>query len=1241
MNLALNAGELMEPGEEVVYSPRTQLDKRQRGWSRLILTMIMTLGDRQLHALKESWKAHENGCVSLPEFIELMLEHIDPHRLQSNKEEFVPALIEFFRSLKPDDTKLLSFDTFFGSAVHMGMRAANQLVSEHFKPYRTGLKMRSTKLHIEQQVSYIEELKMVMIAEPTTNLIRLFRPDTMEMAWKFNHDKGAILSSCYLEKNFAGDDLDVLMGATPQTIYLWEGIASFQGCMVCDEIYLPSVCTVLLWVPEKSRVYGGTLQGKIFSWKIVKVSNRNARNFRSRHSPRPRSAIPMGNHPKFAQKMQSRQRDTVEGTSYGTYTRNFRFTSKNPSRNRRGNRKPKTVHAADQRSSATGKGHTDAVVCMEHLASMDILYTGSLDTTIRLWNLDTLVEQTVFVGHRAGVVDLSYSDSFRYLVSASIDHDVGVWHPLNGTLVTWLKGHEAPLLKAKFVNGGPQIVTADQEGVVKVWDARHFGCVQTLRFGSDITGMSPTGEFGRIVCAGRNGVVQCYDQEGGPVLGPGEEAPVFCTLYNRTMTCMLTCSRTDVKIWNALTGKLGASYRGLSRADLSAACMDATERNIIVGNRNGKINMYNLLTGSHVASFQEHDEEITFLYHLKYEKKLVSAGRDQVVRVHDLNTGAGKRPVVILRCPSDTEIMVATYGEQSHSIACAATDGNIYTWNIDVAGNSDDFRKVIRRSPEHRRGTALSMIFLHAYPILAVGDESGAIGLWYSNASEYTSAPAAVIDTRARCGITCLDFDHEKGILYSGDSRGCLCTWDLKSVFLDGLTESDSKHAIVQSSNFSASAGGVSMSLSGNKLDKIDPKSNPTANLQPMFSIQTSFSGLSSIVVMEDPSAIITVARETQVHLWSKNGIRLGTLDAAASAAEFREQLKKQRDDSFLAELEKQSLLAKKSTVFNSMKNFGLVLNAFMSPFESNARKRNKKKSQASQGSQPATSREALALSGGLTSARDHHAMRSSREANSLSPLDSATGRARKMPHDAADALLTTAREVSEDKDKKDPAFDESQGKDTTEGWKLPLNAAVRGEGMDDLAVDVLNLLGEDAAQIKHAKEAFFRKRGMLYRIPSSKTRLEPISDADPGKHIKMKKLSERKVRRPQQPLDGERAGIAESDRNAGGKRQSLSNVSDEREILLGQLSQKTLSKPLSRQSSLPLLPSSDQKIVTKSKIKPKRAVMLKNVPSRLLDWLEKDKDMNPRTAVDASKLTQSQADAFSRLNASLSKMGF
>ncbi|KAF8803573.1 WD40 repeat-like protein [Phlegmacium glaucopus] len=94
-----------------------------------------------------------------------------------------------------------------------------------------------------------------------------------------------------------------------------------------------------------------------------------------------------------------------------------------------------------------------------------ILISGSLDNTIKLWDIDTAKAVQTYFGHIEGVWGVA-SDKMR-LVSGSHDRTIKVWSRENGSCTSTLVGHEAAV--SCLALGEDKLVSGSDDSTVKIW----------------------------------------------------------------------------------------------------------------------------------------------------------------------------------------------------------------------------------------------------------------------------------------------------------------------------------------------------------------------------------------------------------------------------------------------------------------------------------------------------------------------------------------------------------------------------------------------------------------------------------------------------------------------------------------------------------------------------------------------------------------------------------------------------
>jgi len=160
------------------------------------------------------------------------------------------------------------------------------------------------------------------------------------------------------------------------------------------------------------------------------------------------------------------------------------------------------------------KGHADAVYSVAispdgrwALSGSGGLSMGKLDTgragqgenTLRLWELATGECLRVFQGHKLVVESVAISPDGRWGLSGSWDATLRLWDLATGECVRVFTGHGAYVRSVAISPDGRWGVSASADGTVRVWELASGACVQVLkgheRSGVTSVGISPDGRW--------------------------------------------------------------------------------------------------------------------------------------------------------------------------------------------------------------------------------------------------------------------------------------------------------------------------------------------------------------------------------------------------------------------------------------------------------------------------------------------------------------------------------------------------------------------------------------------------------------------------------------------------------------------------------------------------------------------------------------------------------------------------
>ncbi|KAK7428574.1 E3 ubiquitin ligase complex SCF subunit scon-2 [Neonectria magnoliae] len=125
-------------------------------------------------------------------------------------------------------------------------------------------------------------------------------------------------------------------------------------------------------------------------------------------------------------------------------------------------------------SIKTFKGHENGVTCLQF--DDNILATGSYDTTIKIWNIETGEVMRTLRGHTSAVRCLQFDDT--KLISGSFDRTIKIWNWQTGECLSTLQCHTEGVLSVHF--DGCTLASGSIDKTVKIFsfDTKQTFCLR-------------------------------------------------------------------------------------------------------------------------------------------------------------------------------------------------------------------------------------------------------------------------------------------------------------------------------------------------------------------------------------------------------------------------------------------------------------------------------------------------------------------------------------------------------------------------------------------------------------------------------------------------------------------------------------------------------------------------------------------------------------------------------------------
>jgi F-box/WD-40 domain protein MET30 len=286
------------------------------------------------------------------------------------------------------------------------------------------------------------------------------------------------------------------------------------------------------------------------------------------------------------------------------------------------------------------RGHQNGVMCLQF--DDNILATGSYDSTIKIWDLNTGECLRTLRGHTLGVRALQFDDT--KLISGSLDRTIRVWNWRTGEQLAEYTGHTEGVIAVNF--DANLLASGSIDKTVKIWNFAdkstfclrgHKDWVNAVRVDSaSRTVISASDDCTvRLWDLDTKQTIQTYIGHVGQVqqvtLLPAEYEPDDVDVDNDV---------DDGTSSTASTSDLNAHVStppSISPFELWPSTRPRPARYMVTGGLDSTVRLWDVTTGKCLKTFFGHVEGVWAL--AGDTLRVVSGAEDRMVKVWDARTG--------------------------------------------------------------------------------------------------------------------------------------------------------------------------------------------------------------------------------------------------------------------------------------------------------------------------------------------------------------------------------------------------------------------------------------------------------------------------------------------------------------------------------------------------------------------------------------------------------------------------
>lgn len=283
-------------------------------------------------------------------------------------------------------------------------------------------------------------------------------------------------------------------------------------------------------------------------------------------------------------------------------------------------------------------GHSDRVISVAFSPDGKTLASGSFDTLVKLWNVETGKELKTLRGHTAGVRSVTFSADGKTLASSGNDSVIKIWDVNSGNQLLTLRGHTAEVGAVAFSPDGTLLVSGSDDHNLKIWEVASGKELKTLSGHSREVNSVVFSPDGKTIASGSfDNTIKLWDVEQGKELKTliGHKDQVFSVVFSPDGKMLASASvDRSVRLWEWESGKELKVLSG--HTDEVPAVVFSPDGKIVAsggGNADNSVRLWEVATGKALKVLPGHSSGIRGLAFSPDGTTLASASRDTTIRL--------------------------------------------------------------------------------------------------------------------------------------------------------------------------------------------------------------------------------------------------------------------------------------------------------------------------------------------------------------------------------------------------------------------------------------------------------------------------------------------------------------------------------------------------------------------------------------------------------------------------------
>jgi len=329
----------------------------------------------------------------------------------------------------------------------------------------------------------------------------------------------------------------------------------------------------------------------------------------------------------------------------------------------------------------TLRGHEGCVTAVAVTDDGRHAVSGSLDNTLKVWDLASWQTVATLVGHEGGVLAVAVTPDGRHVVSGSRDKMLRVWDLASGQTAATLAGHEGGVNAVAVTPDGRYALSGSSDKTLRVWDLASGQTAATLA-GHEwfVNAVAVTPDGRHVVSGSWDNTLKVWELASGRLVHTlaGHEGYVTAVAVMLDGRYVVSGSEDKtLRVWDLASGQRVHTLAG-HEGYVNAAAVTPDGRYVVSGSDDYTVRVWGLASGRRVRTLAGHEGYVNAVAVMLDGRYVVSGSSEPTLRVWDLSSGEA-----VANLSGDSDILCCAVAPDGRTVVAGEQSGRVHFLRLE------------------------------------------------------------------------------------------------------------------------------------------------------------------------------------------------------------------------------------------------------------------------------------------------------------------------------------------------------------------------------------------------------------------------------------------------------------------------------------------------------------------------------------------------------------------------------